>query len=136
MTIAIHRQSRMQQIAVSLLMAATLAVVTVAAIQNSGRVTEDSGSPAHVADPAQVSNPWIRLQRVQDDFLTPRAIVAEGAAKRAFLESQDAYLPPAAATSPTAGQRAFLEVQDDFLPPEAPQPARDDAIRIGISAPQ
>jgi len=120
MTIAIHRQSRMQRIALSLGVAATLAVVAVAAIQNSARVAEDSGSPVYVADPAQVSNPWISLQRVQDDFLTPRAIVAEGAAKRAFLESQDAYLPPAAATSPTAGQRAFLEVQDDFLPLEMP----------------
>ena len=68
------------------------------------------GEPRLRRRPSQVSNPWISLQRVQDDFLTPRAIVAEGAAKR-----------------------AFLEVQDDFLPLEMPQPARDDAIRIGIS---
>jgi hypothetical protein len=133
MTITIHRQSRMQRIAVSLLVSA---VAVVAAIQISGTVTEDSGSPAHVADPAPASNPWIRLQQVQDNFLTPRAIVAEEAQKRAFLEVQDAYLPPAVATPSTAGQRAFLEVQDDFLPPETPQPAEGNAIRLGLSVPQ
>jgi len=53
MTIAIHRQSRMQRIALSLGVAATLAGVAVAAIQNSARVTEDSGSPVYVADPAR-----------------------------------------------------------------------------------
>ena len=118
MTITIHRQARLPLIAMSLAVAAILAGVVFALVQNSGSeptATRTPNPPAAIAAPAATAH-WARLGMVQDGFLPPIA-TSESAAHWSRLGLvQNGFLPPNA-TSGSVDYWAKLEmVQDGFLP--------------------